>query len=127
MKRRSRRDALGHAFGIVGVLGYGLFENAGLRAQAALGRIVEIDVRRFKFTPSQITLRRGEVVTLAFKSQDFIHGFNAPDLGIRADLIPGQVTRVTIAPASAGRYDFLCDNFCGDKHEEMHGVLIVEA
>ena len=26
-----------------------------------------------------------------------------------------------------GVYDFLCDNFCGDEHETMHGRMIVDA
>ena len=26
----------------------------------------------------------------------------------------------------AGRFDFLCDVFCGDGHEDMSGTLIVD-
>jgi cytochrome c oxidase subunit 2 len=39
--------------------------------------------------------------------------------------MPGQVTRVTLKPDSAGEFDFLCDNFCGTGHEEMNGEIIV--
>lgn len=130
MKLRSRRQALARltALGGAGLLGYGALNVLNAQAQAvAEGRTIEVDVRRFKFTPEEIKVKAGEQVTLAFKSQDFIHGFSAPDLGVRADLIPGQVTRVKIQVAKAGRVDFLCDNFCGDGHEQMHGVLIVAA
>jgi cytochrome c oxidase subunit II len=64
---------------------------------------------------------------LEFTSLDFVHGFNMPDLKVRADLPPGLVTRVPLPMAKPGTYDFLCDNFCGDQHEEMHGRMIVEA
>ena len=132
MTLRSRRKTLARltALGGAGLLGYGALSVLNAQAQgqgAAEGRVIEVDVRRFKFTPEEITVKAGEQVTLAFKSVDFFHGFSAPDLGLRADLIPGQVIKVKIQVAKAGRVDFLCDNFCGDGHEQMHGVLIVEA
>lgn len=89
------------------------------------GREIAVTAQRFKFTPNEIALKRGETVTLAFTSVDFVHGFSVPALNLRADLPPGKVTRVTLTPNEAGRIDFLCDNFCGDGHEGMHGVLVV--
>ena len=129
MTLRSRRKTLARltALGGAGLLGYGALSVLNAQAQGAQGRVIEVDVRRFNFTPEEITVKAGEQVTLAFKSLDFFHGFSAPDLGLRADLIPGQVIKVKIQVAKAGRVDFLCDNFCGDGHEQMHGVLIVEA
>ena len=62
---------------------------------------------------------------LAITSLDFIHGFNIPALGIRTNLIPGPATRVEIKALAPGRYDFLCDNFCGGGHEEMNGTIVV--
>ncbi|MBF0747587.1 cupredoxin domain-containing protein, partial [Gemella sp. 19428wG2_WT2a] len=64
-------------------------------------------------------------VVLAFTAVDFIHGFFIPDLKIRADLLPGQLTQVRLTPGKAGEYAFLCDNFCGSGHEEMNGKIIV--
>ncbi len=63
---------------------------------------------------------------LLVQSLDFPHGFNVPDLKLRRDLVPGQVVRIELqAPASAGTLDFLCDNFCGEGHETMHGRFVV--
>jgi cytochrome c oxidase subunit II len=127
MGRASRRKFIrlaavaGGGFGLLGPLG-----PFSARAQGGDGRVIEIEARRFVFTPSEIHIRQGELVTLAFKAQDFIHGFSVPELAVRADLIPGLLTKVKIQVEKAGRFDFLCDNFCGDGHEEMHGVLIVE-
>jgi cytochrome c oxidase subunit 2 len=32
---------------------------------------------------------------------------------------------VPITPMKAGTFDFLCDNFCGEGHEQMSGQFIV--
>ena len=94
-------------------------------AHAQTAREISIIAQRFKFVPDVIELKLGEPVLLRIRSLDYIHGFNVPDLGIRADLLPGLVTPISMTPLQAGRLDFLCDNFCGDSHEEMHGQFNV--
>lgn len=89
-------------------------------------RVIKVVAQRFSFTPSEIRLKTGEPVRLEFTSLDFVHGFNIPDLNIRADLPPGKVTTVHLFPKKAGVYEFLCDNFCGAEHENMHGKIIVK-
>ena len=99
-----------------------------LRALAqAEPQIVKITAKRFIYTPAEFKVKAGQPVVLEFTSVDFVHGFNMPDFKVRADLLPGRVTRVSLPPAQPGVYDFLCDNFCGDGHEEMHGRMVVEA
>ena len=71
-------------------------------------------------------VKAGIPVVLEFSSLDFVHGFNMPDLKLRADLPPGRVTSVRLPAMKPGVYEFLCDNFCGDKHEEMAGRMVVE-
>ena len=90
-------------------------------------RTIEITARRFQFMPAEIPLTVGEPVVIAVTSLDFIHGMNLPDLGKRFDLVPGRVTRFELQPTQAGVIEFLCDNFCGDGHEEMHGRFVVSA
>ncbi len=87
--------------------------------------VVKVEAKRFSYSPASITLRRGVPVVLEFASLDFVHGFKVPDLNLRADLPPGQVTRVAFTPERAGRFEFLCDNFCGSGHEEMNGEIVV--
>lgn len=90
-------------------------------------RVIDLTARRFRYEPAEITLKAGERVVIAIRSLDFVHGMNLPDLGLRLDLVPGQVTRLELQPKVAGEIVFLCDNFCGDGHEEMHGRFIVSA
>jgi cytochrome c oxidase subunit 2 len=96
-------------------------------AQTGEAQVVKIVAQRFHYTPGEFRVKAGVPVVLEFTSLDFVHGFNMPDLKVRADLVPGKVTRMSLPAAKAGSYDFVCDNFCGDQHEEMHGRMIVEA
>ncbi len=90
-------------------------------------KVIKIVAQRFRYTPNQITLRAGQEYVLECTALDFVHGFNLPDLKKRVDLPPGIVTKVNVKFDQPGKYDFLCDNFCGDGHEEMNGRFIVKA
>ena len=88
-------------------------------------RVIKIVAKRFDYTPGNFTLKKGEPVTLELTSADVLMGFNLPDFNLRADIIPGKVTRVRFVPDKTGTFTFLCDIFCGTKHEEMNGKLTV--
>jgi cytochrome c oxidase subunit 2 len=98
----------------------------GVRVAAhAAPRVIPVVARKFVFIPSEIVLRKGEPVTIELTSPEVVMGFNAPDFKVRADIVPGQVARVTFTPDKTGRFPFLCDIFCGDGHEAMSGTLVV--
>lgn len=88
-------------------------------------RVVQVRARRFVFDPDKIRLRRGEPVTFEFTSLDVPMGFNAPDFGVRSDIMPGAVTRLRFTPDKTGEFSFHCDIFCGSGHETMAGLMIV--
>jgi len=96
------------------------------QAGAASGRRIELGAKKFEFSQREIHVKKGEQVTFVVRAEDFEHGFSIPDLNARADLIPGKAVEVTVTPDRAGNFTFLCDNFCGDDHEDMNGTLIVE-
>ena len=126
MKARSRRQWMQRAL----ALGAAplLFSAArSVPAETDEAQVVKIVAQRFRYTPGEFRVKAGVPVVLEFTSLDFVHGFNMPELKVRADLVPGRVTRVPVPAAGPGSYDFVCDNFCGDHHEEMHGRMIVEA
>jgi cytochrome c oxidase subunit 2 len=90
-------------------------------------RVIAIRAKKFEYTPSEITLKAGEPVVLEFTTDDVHMGFDAPDLELRADIVPDKAVRIPFTPSRAGRFDFACDVFCGSGHEEMSGVIIVTA
>lgn len=120
MKRWSRRQWLLAATSLVGV-------QVGRAAAQTEPRVIAIVARRFRYEPAEVALKAGERVVIAVSSLDFVHGMNIPDLHLRFDLPPGRVTRFELQPTQPGVIDFVCDNFCGDGHEEMHGRFIVHA
>lgn len=87
---------------------------------------VRIAAKRFEFHPNKVTVKLGQPVLLVLTSEDRIHGFKIPELGLRHEIVPGQETRVALTPQKAGRFTFFCDVFCGDGHEDMDGTLTVE-
>jgi cytochrome c oxidase subunit 2 len=94
--------------------------------QDAPPREISITAKRFEFTPNQLTLKRGEAVTLHVSALDRDHGFYQKDLKIDLDLSPDHESVVTITPEKAGRFVAICDHFCGSGHGNMKMVISVE-
>jgi len=90
-------------------------------------RVISIAARKFEFTPGEIELRLGEPVVLELATDDVHMGFDAPGLGLHADLLPGKPVRLPFTPQKAGSFEFACDVFCGSGHEDMGGVIKVTA
>ena len=100
----------------------------GARAIAQPGeQVIKVVARRFTYSPNVITLKKGVPVVLELTTADVLMGFDAPDFNARADIVPGQTTKLRLVPDKVGTFTFLCDIFCGDGHEDMSGTLIVEA
>jgi cytochrome c oxidase subunit 2 len=108
------------ALAVLAVLGIGL-----ARADEA-PRVVTISAKRFEFLPSQLTLKKGETVTLKVMSEDVKHGFFSRQLHIDADLTPGQAVEVPVTPTAAGTFTIICDHFCGAQHGNMKLTVVVE-
>lgn len=72
-------------------------------------------------------VKPGEKVLFRIFSNDVIHGFNIPAVGITAEFEPGEGTAVWIrAPAEPGKYLIQCLNYCGVGHAQMKAWLVVE-
>ena len=90
-------------------------------------QVIKVSSHKFEFVPAAITLKKGVPVVFELTSTDVIMGFNVPDFKNRATIIPGVVTRIRIVPDKVGTFTFFCDIFCGAGHEEMSGLITVEA
>jgi cytochrome c oxidase subunit 2 len=94
-------------------------------ATAADERVIHVIARKFVFVPDQIAVKQGEAVVIELSAPEVIMGFSAPELGLRADIVPGTPTRLRVNTTRAGRFAFNCDVFCGSGHEDMDGVIVV--
>jgi cytochrome c oxidase subunit 2 len=89
-------------------------------AQAQEGaRKVEIHAKRFSFVPAEITVKKGETITLALTSDDVSHSLVIEDLGIKGAMTKGQITNVTVTPSKVGTFQGKCGRFCGIGHGSM--------
>ncbi|HEV2171266.1 MAG TPA: cupredoxin domain-containing protein [Candidatus Binatus sp.] len=90
-------------------------------------KVIEISAKKFEFTPSQITLKKGEPVVLRLTSSDRVHGFMSKPLKIDTD-IPNDTTKdVAVTPDTAGDFTIICDHYCGTGHGNMKmKVTVVE-
>lgn len=90
-------------------------------------RVIEISAKKFEFTPSAITLKKGDPVILRLKSSDRVHGFMSKPLKIDTD-IPNDTTKdVAVTPDTAGDFTIICDHYCGTGHGGMKmKVTVVE-
>lgn len=104
-----------------GVLAYTTYS----RPRADDVKVIKITAKKFDFTPSELTVKKGVPVALELTSTDRVHGFSLPDFKLTARIEPGKVTRVTFTPDRTGEFTFSCNIFCGSGHEDMAGRLIV--
>jgi cytochrome c oxidase subunit 2 len=64
-------------------------------------------------------------VTLDIGSSDVIHSWWIPELGGKADAVPGHTneTWFKIPPGKEGVYEGQCAELCGDNHADMRAVV----
>ncbi|HEY4047264.1 MAG TPA: cupredoxin domain-containing protein, partial [Acidobacteriaceae bacterium] len=91
---------------------------AALHGQDSV-RTIEIHAKRFAFSPNDITLKKGEKVTLALTSTDVSHSLLIPELGVNSPIKKGHTTTVTITPDKSGTFEGRCGTFCGGGHGTM--------
>jgi len=63
-----------------------------------------------------LTLPYGEAVNVRCTSEDVIHGFRVPGLGLKIDCIPGRINTNTIKEESSGVFFGQCHVLCGVHH-----------
>jgi mono/diheme cytochrome c family protein len=99
------------------------------------GRVIQLREHAWKYEPSEIRVKCGEVVTIDYSATDnglgAGHGFAIDGLDqsvfINGAMV-GAPLSVTFKVDRPGRYNFYCSTQCSttELHPHMHGVLIVE-
>lgn len=82
-------------------------------------RTIEIHAHRYAFTPSEITVKKGETVRLKLFSDDVPHSLVITDLGINQEIAKGKPAEVTFTAKEAGDFHGQCGHFCGSGHGKM--------
>ena len=76
-------------------------------------------------TKGVLHLPAGVPVDILVSSLDVIHAFWIPRLAGKIDAIPGHVNRLRVQADQPGRYEGICNEFCGLGHAGMRFVVIV--
>ena len=87
--------------------------------------MIEITAKHFGFTPSQVTLKKGETVKQRLTSEDVVHGFFMKKLKIDEVIEPGKPTEVTLTPEAVGNFTTICAHFCGANHGNINMTIAV--
>jgi cytochrome c oxidase subunit 2 len=80
---------------------------------------IEVVARRYAFEPAEITVRKGQPVTLDVSTEDVAHGLAINELGIRTDVKKGKAAEVSFTPNQVGTFVGKCAHFCGTGHGAM--------
>jgi cytochrome c oxidase subunit 2 len=89
------------------------------RPHTTAARTIQIEAKRFEYSPSEISVQKGQPVTLVVHSDDVAHGLLIKDLNVKADVPKGQTKEITFTPSKAGDYVGECSHFCGLGHGRM--------
>jgi cytochrome c oxidase subunit 2 len=108
-----------------GLLASGI-STAAVYAQAEPQRI-EITAKRFVYTPNELTLKKGQPVTLVVKSLDVSHGMRIREFNVDLKVDAGGTAEVTFTPDKTGDFVGHCTVFCGPGHGSMRIIVHVVA
>lgn len=101
-----------------GIITAGVFPPCIVHAQEAPQRI-DITAKRFAYTPSEITLKKGQPVILVIKSLDVAHGLRFRDLNLNVKVEKGGSAELKFTPDKTGDFEGHCSVFCGSGHGGM--------
>ena len=94
--------------------------------EAPVERILRLEARSFEYSPSVLTVNRGDRVTLELVALDVVHGAHIDGYGLDVTADPGQTSRLTFVADRAGAFTIRCNIPCGPLHPFMIGRLRVD-
>ncbi len=80
---------------------------------------IDVVAKRYSFEPAEITVHKGQPVTLEVSTEDVAHGLVVKELGIKTEVKKGQVSEVSFTPEETGTFVAKCAHFCGVGHGSM--------
>ena len=84
-----------------------------------LQRTIEIHAHRYAFSPTDITIKKGETVRLRLVSDDVTHSLLIKGLSVDQTITKGHPAEIILTAKQAGDYPGQCGHFCGSGHGKM--------
>lgn len=89
--------------------------------------MINVVATRFAFEPARVEVTEGERVRLVVSSGDGVHGIEIKKFKIDKKVPRGGEVSIEFVASAAGSFPILCSEYCGDGHEDMKGMLVVDA
>jgi len=125
---------------VVGYASYGVMANDYVSNTGDLepeGDAVEVEVVGQKYlwtynyegenvtTTGALVVPNNTDLYLRITSDDWIHAFHVPELGLKQDAMPGTHNTIKTKVTSQGNYTLYCAEYCGVGHSQMLGEVQV--
>lgn len=110
---------------LIGCLAFSSLALSGFAPAPDAPRRIDVTVKKFAYTPSEITLKKGEPVVLVLTTQDVTHGLKFKELNLNTKIEKGKPSELAFTPDKAGDFVGHCSVFCGSGHGSMTLTLHV--
>jgi cytochrome c oxidase subunit 2 len=110
---------------IIGSLAIASLALSGFSLAPDAPRRIEVSVKRFEYTPAEITLKKGEPVVLVLTTADVAHGLIFKELNLNTKVNKGKSSELAFTPDKVGDFVGHCSVFCGSGHGSMTLTLHV--
>lgn len=100
-------------------------DNLGVKQNEDGSLTVTMVAARYGFFPPEIEVPTDTPVKFRMASADVLHGVHAPYTNAATMIVPGYVSEFTTSFPTAGKYSFLCNEYCGLGHDSMWSRLTV--
>ena len=110
---------------IIGCLAMGSLALSGFAPAQDTPRRIEVSVKKFSYTPGEVTVKKGEPVVLVLTSEDVTHGLKFKELNLNTKVEKGKPAELAFTPDKVGDFVGHCSVFCGSGHGSMTLTLHV--
>src|ERR1700733_15026229 len=109
----------------VGFLAIGSLMLSGFSPAPDAPKRIEVSVKKFAYSPSEVTVKKGEPIVLVLTTEDVAHGLKFKELNLNTKIEKGKPAELAFTPDSVGDFVGHCSVFCGSGHGSMTLTLHV--
>lgn len=110
---------------VIGCLAMGSLALSGFAPAQDTPRRIEVSVKKFSYTPAEVTVKKGEPVVLVLTSEDVTHGLKFKELNLNTKVEKEKPAELAFTPDKVGDFVGHCSVFCGSGHGSMTLTLHV--
>ena len=87
---------------------------------------IHVTMRQFAIEPNVIQVKQAQNVVLDVSTDDVLHGFMVPKLGINEPIQPGKAAAIPLDTTRKGEFEVTCSILCGAGHNDMRARILVQ-